>query len=123
MRIAVCSPQVPFARGGGDVDVLPSGAGKGRAIRHLITSRPEETRLALTPETRVVVCGDSGNDIDMFELTEAGAVPGYRIDGVAPSNALPELVHYLKAAPVSAFRASARCAAGVLEGLAHYGLV
>ena len=121
--------------GHGDVDVLPSRAGKGNAIARLLTTAaspgagaraPPLLRLALTPSTRVVVCGDSGNDIDMFELTIPGAVPGFQIDGIAPSNAMPELVQYLAAAGAKggrSFRAGSRCAAGVLEGLAHLGFL
>ena len=119
--------------GHGDVDVLPARAGKGNAIAHLLTTAASPAglsapplRLALTPSTRVVVCGDSGNDIDMFELTILGAVPGFQIDGIAPSNAMPELAQYLAAAGPKggrSFRAGSRCAAGVLEGLAHLGFL
>lgn len=88
-----------------DLDVLPQAANKGNALRWLCE------RLDV-PLDRVVVAGDSGNDSSMF------LVSGVR--GIMPGNAGPEL---RKAArDTDAYAARGSCAAGVIEGLVHYGV-
>lgn len=86
------------------LDVLPVRASKGQAVRHLAL------RWGL-PMDAIITAGDSGNDLDLLNGIPRGIVVG---------NHSPELevlrtrsgVHF----SVHAF------AAGVLEGLRHYGL-
>lgn len=89
-----------------DLDVLPSHATKGGALRWLCD------RLGLPLET-VVVAGDTGNDTSMFRL------PGVR--GIIVENALPEL--YEATVDVPTFSSRQILADGVLDGLCHYGVV
>ena len=89
-----------------DLDILPAAGVKGHAVRFL------QERWGFLPE-RTVVCGDSGNDVSLFET-------GNR--GIAVANAKPELVRWLTRQPnLAVYRASERCAAGILEGLRHWG--
>jgi sucrose-phosphate synthase len=86
------------------LDVLPLGASKGQALRHL----------AFTwgiPLDRFLVAGDSGNDRDMLLGDVLGIVVG---------NHSPELAA-LRGRPRIYF-ARGTCAAGVLEGIRHYVL-
>lgn len=88
-----------------DLDILPRAADKGRALAFLC----EHLGLSLD---EVVVAGDSGNDSAMFTLP--------KVRGILVGNALPELI---AAAPGDrSYRASGRCADGVLEGLRAFGL-
>lgn len=88
-----------------DLDVLPRTANKGNALAWLCQQRQ-------IPLDQVIVAGDTGNDSSMFLL------PGVR--GIIPENAEPELREAILDADV--YAANGNCAAGVLEGLAHYGL-
>ena len=84
------------------LDILPAGAGKHAALRRIAH------RLRVPP-ARVLVAGDTGNDVDMFN------VEGVR--GVAVGNAHPELLAALDGAPASrVLVATAAHAAGVEEG-------
>jgi sucrose-6F-phosphate phosphohydrolase len=94
-----------IASGRDDFDVIPAGAGKGAATLHLAEA------LGVAPE-RIVVAGDSGNDLAMFEVTG---------NAIAVGNAREELLQAL--APGVHYRARALHAAGVLEGLRHYGVL
>ena len=86
------------------LDVLPDEAGKAAALRWL-------ARQLDVPLEQVVVAGDSGNDRDLFELGGVrGIVVGEELDDLLPR---PDVVLY---------RAIRPAAAGVLEGLAHFGL-
>lgn len=87
---------------GRDLDILPSRAGKGNALRHLTS------RLGL-PLSQVLTCGDSGNDHDMLSLGGPAAVM---------ANAQAELA---AAPPPGAYVCRAAFAGGILEALAHYG--
>lgn len=89
-----------------DLDILPKHANKGNSLTWLC----EKLQISLE---QVVVAGDTGNDASMFLL------PGVR--GIAVDNAEPELLDAL--IDVDAYRAKGVCAAGVLEGLLHYGVV
>lgn len=89
-----------------DLDVLPKHANKGNALAWLC----EKLDVGLD---EVVVAGDTGNDASMF------LVQGVR--GIAVENAEPELLDALIDA--DAYRARGVCAAGVLEGLLHYGVI
>jgi sucrose-6F-phosphate phosphohydrolase len=84
-----------------DLDILPAGANKGTAVAHLAKHWGIDSR-------RVIVAGNSGNDLDMFRQ-------GFR--GVVVGNAHVEL----KALnDPNVFHANKNHAAGVLEGLKHW---
>jgi len=85
------------------LDLLPRRASKGHAIRFLAR------KLAL-PLEQVLVCGDSGNDIDMLQTTGRALVVG---------NYSPEL-EGLRTSPGIYFSREP-AAAGILDGLRHYG--
>ena len=88
------------------LDIIPARAGKGRALIWLCQ------RLSIAmPE--VLVAGDSGNDSAMFQL------PG--VNGIIVENALPELL--AAAHGGRTYVARRPMADGVLEGLAHFGVL
>lgn len=90
--------------GGHNLDIIPARAGKGSAVHHLTR------RLAILRD-RVVVAGDSANDLDMF-------VAPYK--GIVVANAEPAL----KAVNgQTIYRAKACFAGGVLEGLRFWNVV
>jgi sucrose-6F-phosphate phosphohydrolase len=84
-----------------DLDVLPAGANKGAAVARLAK------HLGIDP-SRVIVAGDSGNDLDMFQQ-------GFR--GIVVANAHPELKALRDP---NVFHATKSHAAGVLEGLENW---
>lgn len=84
-----------------DLDILPAATNKGTAATFL-------ARHWGIDRDRVIVAGDSGNDLEMFRT-------GFR--GIVVGNAQPEL-RRLHAADV--YHAQAKYAAGVLEGLQHW---
>lgn len=93
---------------GRDLDILPAASGKGRAIRFLVE------HLELDP-ARVVVAGDTGNDATMFQEFPRGVVV---------ANAKPELVELAGTlAEGRVYCARRPYAAGVEEGLVHYGVL
>lgn len=83
------------------LDVLPSTAGKGHAARFLANA------WSVAPES-VLVFGDSGNDLQMFQQ-------GFR--GTIVANALPELG---RGVGPDAYRSPLAFADGVLDGLRHW---
>lgn len=83
------------------LDIIPERAGIGPAVKFLMDS------LVLSPN-QVFVCGDSGNDIDLFQY-------GFR--GIVVGNATVELK---KAVELRAYFSHNDYAAGLLEGLNHY---
>ncbi|CAN1209640.1 sucrose-phosphate phosphatase [Tumidithrix helvetica PCC 7403] len=89
-----------------DVDVLPERSGKGKALSYV--------REALgVPCDRTVACGDSGNDITLFTENTFGIIVG---------NPKPELKEWYEANKRSnVYLARKTCAAGILEGLSHFG--
>jgi sucrose-6F-phosphate phosphohydrolase len=104
-RLAGCLHCRILPSSGRYIDVFPDGVGKGEAVRFL------QRQLGFDPQ-RVVVAGDSGNDVEMFAA-------GY--PGILPANALDELKqaanqpwHYHSPLPA---------ARGVLDGLRHFGFV
>ena len=84
-----------------DLDFLPAGINKGAATARL-------AEYWQIPADRVFVCGDTGNDISMFEQNFQGIVVG---------NALPEL-KALKSPRI--YHAQGNYAAGVEEGIRHW---
>ncbi|MDX1616722.1 MAG: HAD-IIB family hydrolase [Candidatus Promineifilaceae bacterium] len=92
---------------GRDLDIIPAAAGKGKAIHFL------KDHLGLEPDT-VIVAGDSGNDRSMFEAFERGIIV---------ANAKPELRQLAESERPGIYFAQRSYAAGVHEGLHHFGLV
>jgi sucrose-phosphate synthase len=86
------------------VDLLPYRASKGKAIRHL-------SRQWGIPLERIAAAGDSGNDRDMLVGRGAGIIVGNYDQDLAA----------LKDSKSRVYFAQSRCAAGILEGLEHYG--
>ncbi len=89
-----------------DLDVLPGQASKGHALQWLCQHLN-------IPLDRVLVAGDTGNDVGMFLL------PGVR--GIVVENAQPELLEATVKLPV--FVTGMQVADGVIEGLRHYGVI
>ena len=81
--------------------MLPAGIDKGTATAYLAACWN-------MPSDQVIVCGDTGNDLSMFEHGFLGVVVG---------NALPELTAL---ASPRVFQAKQHFAAGVCEGLRHW---
>lgn len=94
-----------IASGSDDMDILPPGGGKDHATLFLAEY------LGVDPQTRLVVAGDSANDLAMFDVASRC---------VAVGNARAELIDAMPAA--TSYHARASHAAGVLEGLEHYGV-
>ncbi|HKI56306.1 MAG TPA: HAD-IIB family hydrolase [Trueperaceae bacterium] len=91
--------------GGAFLDLLPSRASKGKAIRYLAR------KWGLSPRD-VAVAGDSGNDTEMLAA---------RFSGIVVGNHAPELAELRGRRGI--YFADAALARGVLEGLRHYGFV
>ena len=81
-----------------DLDVLPEGANKGTAVEFLAQKWK-------VPRTRVLVAGDSGNDLPMF-------TQGFR--GILVGNAHAELAELCGS---NIYRSPHRFADGVIDGL------
>ncbi|HSM58709.1 MAG TPA: HAD-IIB family hydrolase [Candidatus Sulfomarinibacteraceae bacterium] len=92
---------------GRDLDIIPAAAGKGNAIRFLLD------HLQLEPQM-VIVAGDSGNDRSMFEMFE---------HGIIVANAQPELRALRQNGRSTHYMARRPSAAGVREGLRHFGVL
>lgn len=90
--------------GGHNLDILPAQAGKGNIVHALARW------LGIAPG-HIVVAGDSGNDIEMFQ-------PAFR--GVVVGNAAP-ILKALTGGHI--YHAQATHALGVLEGLRHWRAV
>lgn len=109
--------QVVFSAGV-DVDLLPLGAHKGAALEALLAEL--STEHGLTDEqvaARTIAAGDSGNDEALL------SVGGTR--AVVVGNAHAELRAWAgqHAGEARVFAATATAAAGVMQGLAHFGFV
>ena len=91
-----------------DVDILPIRCDKGLAMRYVIEKMGFDN-------TNTIVCGDSGNDIGLFKQNTLGVVVG---------NARSELLYWCQEfGGETVFFAQSDYAAGILEGLAHFGIV
>ena len=93
---------------GQDLDLLPKNGDKGLAVQFL------RRKWNIAPE-RTIVCGDSGNDISMFEGQEKGLIV---------ANAKPELLQwYENNNSDSNYLAKSNCAGGIIEGLEHFSFI
>lgn len=93
-----------FVTRGTHLDILPRRASKGQAIEWF-------ARHANVPSTRIVVAGDSGNDLDMLARFPA-IVVGNHSDELLPLRNKPSIYFSPKPATL-----------GVLDGLRHVGLL
>ena len=93
---------------GRDIDIIPKNADKGLAIAYLREQLQIPTELTL-------VCGDSGNDISLFEQLTLGTIV---------NNAQPELINwYDDNAQSNLYFAHLPYAWGILEGLIYFNLL
>ncbi len=88
---------------GAYLDILPRRGSKGRAVRYI-------SQKWAIPLSQTLVCGDSGNDLDMIANTSKAIVVG---------NHSKELEHLRENRKV--YFAAKESSAGMLEGLNHYG--
>ncbi|MEG4068236.1 sucrose-phosphate phosphatase [Microcoleus sp. Pol11C2] len=88
-----------------NVDILPQTSNKGNALFYL------QKRLQI-PSEATLVCGDSGNDISMFEQA---------VRGVIVANALSELLEWHREfGTTNHYLAGSVCAWGIMEGMAYF---
>ena len=88
-----------------DVDILPMNANKGNAIKYV------QTELGIANH-KTLVCGDSGNDISMFQQ---------QTFGVIVNNAQSELIEWYKVnADERHYFANSSYANGILEALQEF---
>jgi len=88
-----------------DVDILPVRGNKGLAVSYL------REKLQISPDV-TIVCGDSGNDISLFQQSTLGVIVG---------NAQPELLNWHRQySQPSHYRAQSAYAWGIIEALFHF---
>lgn len=93
---------------GQDLDLLPQNGDKGLAVKFL------RQRWNIAAE-QTIVCGDSGNDISLFQGQEKGLIVG---------NAKPELLQwYRDNNNKNLYLAQSGYAGGISEGLKYFGFL
>lgn len=91
-----------------DVDILPCHGDKGQAVAYLMQ------KLNVFPQT-TLVCGDSGNDISLFQQQTLGVIVG---------NAQAELLDWHKAnSSVDRYLARSTYAHAIWEAINHFHLL
>ena len=86
------------------LDLLPVKSGKAGAVKYIVG------KFGVDREA-VVVCGDSGNDLDMFNLGFKDIIVG---------NAHTELKDF---EGENIYHATAEYSAGIIEGLRHFDFI
>ncbi|MBA4031841.1 MAG: glycosyl transferase family 1 [Planctomyces sp.] len=105
LRAEGCPCQV-IASHGQYVDILPERSGKGAALDFLVEQ-------ILRDDLKIVVAGDSCNDWDLLKRPYAA---------IAVGNSEPALRERILQGEAEVYQAQRDHAAGILEGLSHFGL-
>lgn len=103
---------------GKDIDILPSNAGKGNAVRHLLKQYASADGLTYENiAARTLVCGDSGNDVAML------GQPG--VKACIVGNAQQELLEWFKreCSSDAATHPNGRAAESILYALREFNLL